>query len=474
MLIAVLLLLLCVSCGGGASSNATPPPQPPPPAGQVTVVSSFAGDTRACVTNQGSCADHPDPGIGVGPSYIVLFNRQGLTVLNRNGSAFQALQAPATFWANAGVSGIQNANVTDPRATYDMLSHRYYVVGTIGSGTCGDLFAVSAMDDPTQWKAVNLSGHCGDWLMNVGYDSHGVYICEQLNANLPVGSRCFAIPSADVAWTGSGTINLANMVSVDLPGEGRYAAGVNFDASPAANDRGVIMARPGPQNSTGMPLTLNYRQWTWPSANAPVLSSSVASIATGFTYYMDSQNPPNSSTNQPGGSGVYLRNWEVGRCINPVFDLSGNIWLAMGSDIGSVNGNTGFYWFKIPASTMTIVASGTVYDSAGTSQLTYATPAVDATGNAYFFYSQGSAGEYLSHYVRVVPAGSSTMSAATLLKSGSAYITGGVTGNTVSFGTYMSAQTDPVDTAKVWIYGQYAANPAPYVWTTWVSEIDFH
>lgn len=469
LLIAVALLLLCVSCGGGSTSSTTPPPA----TGQVTIVNSFAGDTRACTTNGGSCANHPDPGIGVGPSYIALFNRQGLTVLDRTGSVVQALQAPATFWANAGIIGIQNANVTDPKATYDRLSHRYYVVGTILSGTCGDLFAVSAMDDPTKWKAVNLSGQCGDWIMNVGYDAHGVYICEQLGGNTTVGSRCFAIPSADVAWAGGASINLAHMASVDLPGEGRYGPSTNFRTPLAATDPAVIMARPGPQNSTGMPLTLNYRQWTWPSANTPVLSSS-ATIATGFTYYMDSQNPPNSSTNQPGGSGVYLRNWEVGRNISPVFDLSGNIWLTTGSDIGSVNGNTGFFWFKIPVSSMSIVASGSVYDSAGTSQLMYSTPAVDATGNAYFFYSQGSVSEYLSHYVRVVPAGSSSMSAPTLLKAGSALITGGVVGNSVSFGTYMSAQTDPVDTTKVWIYGQYAGNPAPFVWTTWVSEIDFH
>lgn len=471
---AVAVTLLCASCGGGSSSNTTPPP-PPPPTGQVTIVSSFAGDTRSCsTTSPQGCLDHPDPGIGVGPSYLALFNRQGLTVLNRNGTAIQALQDAATFWANAGISGIQDANVTNPRATYDILSHRYYVVDSINAGTCGDLFAVSAMDDPTQWKAVNLSGHCGDWVMTVGYDYHGVYICEQLSTVTPAGSRCFAIPIADVTWTGGGNINLANMVSADLPSEGRYTASTNFRTPLAATDPAVIMSRPGLQNSTGTPLILNSRQWTWPTASKPVLSSSVTAISTAFTYYMDSFNPPNSSTAQPGGQGIYLRNWEVGRDISPVIDLSGNIWAAVGSDIGSVNGNTGFYWFRIPVSSMTVSASGTVYDSTGTSQMTFATPVVDATGNAYFFYGQGSAAEYLSHYVRVVPAGSSTMSTATLLKSGSAVITGSVTSNTVSFGTNLSAQTDAVDTTKVWIYGQYAANPAPYVWTTWVSEVDFH
>jgi hypothetical protein len=397
-----------------------------------------------------------------------------LTLLNRNGTVFQSLQDPATFWANAGIGGILDANVTNPRATYDILSHRYYVVDSINTGTCGDLFAVSAMNDPTQWKAVNLSGHCGDLVMTVGYDFHGVYICEQLSNATPVGSRCFAFPIADVTWSNGGNINLANMVSVDLPSEGRYAASTNFRTPLAATDPAVIMARPGVQDSTGTPLVLNSRQWTWPIASKPVLSSSVTVISTAFTYCMDSFNPPNSSTAQPGGSGIYLRNWEVGREINPVIDLSGNLWVAMGSDIGSVSGNTGFFWFRIPVSTMTISASGTVYDSTGTSQITWATPVVDSTGNAYFFYGQGSAAEYLSHYVRVVPAGSSTMSTATLLKSGGAYITGNVTSNSVALGTKMSAQTDPVDTTKVWFYGQYAANPAPYVWTTWVSEVDFH
>ena len=473
--VAVMLMLGCVSCGSGSGSSTSPTPPPaPPPIGQATIVGSFAGDTRTCtLTTPHGCTDHPDPAIGVGPSYIALFNRQGLTVLTRTGSVSQALQDPATFWANAGISGILDANVTNPRGTYDLVSHRYYVVDSINTGTCGDLFAVSAPDDPTHWKAVNLSGTCGDLVMTVGYDSHGVYICEQLGFVQPVGSRCFAIPIADVTWTGSGTISLANMVTADMPSEGRYAASTNFRTALAATDPAIIMSRPGVQDTTGTPLTLNYRQWTWPSSSTPVLSPSAASISTGFTYYMDSFNAPNSSTNQPGGSGVYLRNWEVGRDINPVIDLSGNLWVAVGSDIGSVTGNTGFFWFRIPVSSMTISASGTVYDSVGTSQLTYATPAVDSKGNAYFFYGQGSVTEYLSHYVRVVPAGSSAMSAATLLKSGSAYITGYVTSNTVSFGTTMSAQTDPVDTTKVWLYGQYAANPAPYAWTTWVSEVGY-
>ncbi len=440
----------------------------------MSIVSSFAGDTRTCTpTNGGSCADHPDPAIGVGPSYIALFNRQGLTVLNRNGTVFQALQDPATFWSNARISGVQDADVTDPRATYDLVSHRYYVVDSIASGTCGDLFAVSAMDDPTSWKAVNLSGRCGDLLMTIGYDYHGVYICEQLSTATTLGSRCFAIPIADVTWTNGATINLANMASVDLPSEGRYAASTNYRTPLKPTDPAVILARVGPQNSTGTPLTLNFRQWTWPSANHPVLSLSVATIATGFNYYMDSGKPPDSATNQPGGSGVYLRNWEVSRNVNAVIDLNGNLWATMGSDIGAVTGNTGFYWFRIPLSSMTIAASGTVSDSTGTSQMTYSIPVVDSMGNAYFFYSQGSATEYLSHYVRVVPLGSSSMSAATLLKAGSAYITGNVSGNTVSFGTYMSAQTDPIDTNKVWIYGQYAANAAPYQWATWVSEVGY-
>src|SRR5271169_358641 len=157
---AFILMLVCASCGGGSGSNTvaspTPTPTPtPPPTGQIAIVSSFAGDTRGCATTtpQG-CRDHPDPAIAVGPAYVVLFNRQGLTVYNKDGSLFQpTIYAPA-FWAAAGIPGILQSNVTDPHAAYDIFTHRYLITDTImPQANCGDLLAVSAADDPTHWKA---------------------------------------------------------------------------------------------------------------------------------------------------------------------------------------------------------------------------------------------------------------------------------------------------------------------------------
>src|SRR5271166_2161428 len=425
--VAIASILSCLGCGSGSGSSTTPPPPTPTPTptGQISIVSSFAGDTRACTTTGPGCGNHPDPAIGVGLTYVALYNRQGLTVYNKVGSLYQSTVSGPAFWAAAGIPGILQPNITDPRATYDIFTHRYLVVQSILSQTnCGDLLAVSAADDPTQWKAINVSGHCGDIVMTVGYDNNGVYTCEQDLASNPVGSICAAIPAADTKWSGTGNIVTSHLVvvitSAGSVGDGRYGPAININPSTGFSDPMVLISRPGVQDyPSGTPLVLNYRKWTWTDANTPVLSAAT-SINTGYTYYMNSlEGPPFSMTAQPNSPSVpYLNGWEGARNSQPVVDLAGNIWLTMGSDIGSENGNLGFYWFKIPVSTMTIAASGVVYDSVGSSGITYGTAAIDANGNAYFFYHQGSEAEYWSHYVRVVPSGSSTMSAATLLKAG--------------------------------------------------------
>ena len=70
------------------------------------------------------------------------------------------------------------------------------------------------------------------------------------------------------------------------------------------------------------------------------------------------------------------------------------------------------------------------------------------------------------------------MTAAMLLKAGGPNPINGsstqIASNTESNGTYASQSIDPTDQTKVWFYGQYANNPAPDVWVTWVSEAGFH
>lgn len=473
--VAGVLALVCMAHGRGS-----PKDKAAAPAGQVTIVSSFAGDTSNCpLTNYEKCGDRPDPAIAVGPAHVVLYNIQGLTVYNKDGSLFQAKTRPSAFWAAAGIQGITKP--TDPHAAYDIFTHRYLVTQTIApQPNCGDLLAVSAADDPTKWKAINVSGHCGDFNMWVGYDKNGVYMCEYDPASSPPGSICAAIPAADTQWSGEGNIITKHLVVVTTSsgtvGDGRYGPAININPSIGLSDPMVLVSRPaGNVVPGGIPLVLNYRKWTWTDPNTPVLSGG-KTISTKYTYYMGAiQTAPHSMTVQPGSAAPYLRGSEGGRNIQPVIDLSGNMWLTMASEIGSQLGNLGFYWFKIPVSSMKIAASGVVYDNVGSSAITYGTAAVDSKGNAYFFYLQGSASEYWSHYVRVVPAGSSTTSSATLLKAGGPNpITSTHTwSNTAANGTYAAQSIDASDQTKVWFYGQYANNPAPNIWVTWVSEVTY-
>ena len=481
---AVVLTLVCISCGAGSSSVSNSPPPPTSPNGKISIVSSFAGDTRTCSPTSTGCPIKPDPVIAVGPMRIVLYTRLGLTVINRNGSVAQATVDPQSFWAAAGIPGILASNVIEPHGAYDIFTHRYVITQGVGQQPgCGDLMAVSAADDPTQWKAINISGRCGDHNVTVGYDKNGIYTCEEDLTATPPGSVCAAIPAADTQWTGSGGIVTTHLVvavtSTGGIGDGRFAPSININSSAGLSDPMVLVARPGVQiYPSGTPLLVNFRKWTWTDPNTPMLGAAT-SVSTGYTYYMNSfQTPPNSVTAQPNSPSVpYLSGWEGGRNIQPVIDLAGNVWFTLASDIGNENGNLGFYWFKVPVSSLTIAASGVVYDNVGSSAISYGTAAIDSNGNAYLFYEQGSTAEYWSHYVRVLPGGSSTMTAPVLLKAGGpnpiTASSGQINTNTIRDGTFAAQSIDPTDLTKVWFYGQYANNPAPDVWVTWVSEVSF-
>jgi len=97
--------------------------------------------------------------------------------------------------------------------------------------------------------------------------------------------------------------------------------------------------------------------------------------------------------------------------------------------------------------------------------------AVDASGNITLVYARSSNSEFASiYYTGRLITDTSTQTGA-LLKAGELCITG------FRWGDYFGATPDPADSAKIWIYGEWAKDLAnvdsAWDWGTWIGQVGF-
>lgn len=418
-------------------------------ASTINVETMFNGDSGEPGINcSGLCQykDHPDLGGAVGPNYVVDFTGQNFIVHDKITGAIVQSSTQSQFWTNAGVSP---GSINDPRMTYDSLIGRWYAVES-GPGT---FFAVSANSNPTgAWKAVTLDANTGDLLMRVGFDGNGVYICTY---GASIDSNCFAIPQADVQWSGSSTISLVHMGTfLNLPFE--MMPGIDLDSKKASSSPEILVARQGTQNATAIPLNLIFNKITWSGTVASIDASNT--VATSFTY-----TTPGNGTQL--GNSVAIKGLESHRVFS-VSEFGGNVFIVHNSLIGS---HDGVQWFEVRASDETLLQSGTITDP--NADFIFPTLDVDAMGNLGISYTKVDASEYPSIYVssRLLADASGTLSNPILVSSGTASYTCGTT-NPVGWGTYTTSQQDPSDPYTIWSYQEYGNSATACQWgTRWIS-----
>jgi hypothetical protein len=132
------------------------------------------------------------------------------------------------------------------------------------------------------WKGLPLSGASGDLSMAVGFDKNGVYVAE---TDSTLNGTFFAIPNADVAWSGSGTISLSHEGIAS--GQAFAIPAIDLDPNKAATSAEYFVAHSVPlPNGTNVALSLEIASVNWsglPSTPVAAFSSTVA-VATGFLY----------------------------------------------------------------------------------------------------------------------------------------------------------------------------------------------
>ena len=407
--------------------------------------------------------DHPDMALAACSNcgkagQILVVTGQDMAVYDMAGKTLKA-QSTRAFISAAGLTPDK---INDPRATYDPFIGRWIVVCSCSA----DFLIVSENKDATgRWKGVALSQSMGDLTMFPGWDKNGVYVSEYFPR---IASQEFALPAADVAWTGDGNISVAHLAHfTDRPFETRPAVDPNPNKKPT--DPEYLVARSGPpQNATNFPMDLIVERITW-SGNTATVGTPV-NIPTGFLY--------SKPTSPPQPSGPDVRGTESHRVFSVsayggrlyVVEASGPCTESCGPQ--GVDANSLFFWFEVDPSSNTITQKAKVsHPSLG---YVFPTLAVDGRGNIGIAATGSSKERYPSIYVFTHLAGdapgvihgpapghegtqsySCKTSPAQLLKD-----------NVAGWGTYSATVQDGSDPSKRWTLQEYGGSATSCEWKT--------
>ena len=459
----------CTGCSSSTSQSSPPPPQqPPPPPPPNTIVQSFDGDSGTLTLGLPTYKDHPDMGIASNGTYVVAVTGQTVNIYNTSG-ALQSSTAGGTFISNAGVAFGIKAN--DPRIVYDPFISRWLYVCSCAN----DYLIVSSGSNPvtSSWKGVALSGRNGDLLMHVGFDKNWVYVSEYDVCSGVNSAAEFAIPSADVAWSGGGSVSLAHEVS---DGCHTFDAIPELDLNPAKNaaSPGYFLSRSGEiQNQANAAMVLAIDTFTPSSSTAGTFSSasSPATISTGYLY-----NTP-VDVSQPGSPGG-VRGTESHRPFS-LMTINGTdlqlVWSSgpCQSSCGSQGSDSQqlFFWFDISIPGLSVLQQAKLSDRS----LGYLFPslAVDGSNNTLITATACSTTLYCSVVIfyHLTSDGSGVFHGPNLVTSGSANYQVCTTTPHPGWGTYTTTAQDPADTTKLWTFQEYAASATPCRWQTRILEL---
>lgn len=410
-----------------------------PPGSGLSIVSQFDGAAGP------GYKDHPDLGGAVGPSHVVDMVGSAFVVHDKATGAVVQNLTQAQFWTAAGITP---GKLNDPRVMFDPLVNRWYAA----TAAPADVLAISVDADPTHaWKAITLDPTLqGDLTPRIGFDANGVYVCSY-GGNLD--AICFALPKADVLWTGSGAPSQAHQATFTNQ-TWELTPVVDTDPAKPATAPECLLTRIGPQAGTNMPIQLALAKVTWSGTTATI--SPTQTISTSLTYTM-----PVSAV-QP--SAPLIRGVEDHRTWTTV-QANGNLYTAVGSELGS---RIGFHWFEVRVSDGAVLQSGTLADPSYDAM--FPTVAIDGNGSLGIGFTKTSASEFPSVYVtgRLATDAPGTLRPPVLATAGTA--TYSCTMTPVGWGTYSSTVVDPSAPGTMWTYQEYGASATACAWTTrWVA-----
>jgi hypothetical protein len=440
------------------------------PASDAQVVVAIGQNFTASTLKVDSSAVPPDSDGAVGPLHFVEFINGRFSVFNKSNGSRVATMTDVTFWNQAGITLPSGWDVTDPRMIYDPVSQRWFASeadfdpsGVINTNRF--LLGVSATADPTgAWKAVAIPTDPGgnDFadFPTLGLDAQGVYLSGDMfdaNSN-PVGPSLVSIPKAGLlanppVATGQTSFGV---MSYSVRGDILEPA-ICFDGS----GQGTVLstASVGVDNAGNFVTNTTLVSFQVQNISKPglaTLTSSSLLTVPPYTAPFDPTQPDLSSNLDDGDARFSAKVYEVG----------GVLYAVHGTE---VNNLAALRWYRIEASTHTLLESGTIGDPV--MDLFYPSIAANSAGTVVIGYNGSSSGNFVSGFAVVgnTVNGATTFGTPLLLKAGVASYqnTGG--SPTSRWGDYSATSVDPVDPNRFWTIQEFPSSGS--AWSTQVTEL---
>ncbi len=452
--------------------------------GPGLIVQSFDGEVgvglAACTASGGHC-DRPEMNVAANGSQVVQVTSRSVVVYSYAGSVLKTTTLPS-FITAAGVTA--NATPIEPHVVYDEFIQRWIVTATCAF----DCVMVSATSDATGgWAGIYLDNYGADPSIHLGYDANGVYLSEVqpgTNPDASVGGVAgvyFAIPSAEMKWTGTFAPTHKNRAA-NMPIDGMPS--VDQNSSKTSGDPAFFASRTcggNCQNAVGYSFQWIVNPVTWSGSTASYGADQVIKTNVGSTQNQWIYNVPIAAVSQLGST-MQIRPIEGHRLMN-VSQVGSHLYGALGSGpctnstscgAQGTDANDLFFWVELDCTTATsCVVSQTGKVSDPTNHLVFAT--IGAASNGDLSIVAASTGATIDPTILVwthtANDALNTFTGPTTVIAGTQPDT--CIANPVSFASAVGIATvrDPVDPTKLWTTHQYSNSAAPCTWATRIVEL---
>jgi len=456
-----------------------PNPNTPPDISTTGGKSRFSiGTTFLGIADSGVTIP-PDTHGAVGPTQVCVVSNDRVKFLNKDGSA-----GPINVTLNSFFSGV-GSDVFDPRAKFDRLSNRWYIVAVDGAFTEGSsvLFAVSSgatITNTSSFTFYSIENVAGEWFDYpiIGMDEDAVYVT--LNAFTISGG---SFTGADVFSIRKSTLPGAlNVVKINVGGSD------GFSLAPADNDRtsnsaGIIVS--AGWSAGGVSRYVRFYTVNSPGTGADNLSlgnfvqlNDYGSIpGTDIVPQKGSANKFQANDDRLGGGTFMRRNpvtgtWTLWGSMNAAFNAAGT----------AVNGGSqiGVRWFEfdsVDAATPVIRQQGTLLTTDANGKY-YWFPSIAANGQGHAVIGSsvadptdpGSLYGSVNVAARLVGDSLGTLSFNSVGFSGLNTYFKTFGGGENRWGDYSEACIDPTDNQTMWVFQEYA-NSTIDTWATRVVKV---
>ncbi|MBS1713913.1 MAG: hypothetical protein JST30_06210, partial [Armatimonadetes bacterium] len=398
----------------------------------------------------------PDSFGAVGPTQILVTSNSQVKVYNKSGTLGSLNTTLDSFFASVG------GNTSDPRATYDRISQRWFVICI--NVNSPNKFYIAVSSGPTitntasfTFYSITSPSSFADY-PSLGVDAKGVYIGDNtFNTSLTsyLGTHLQVIKKSSIL--SGGPIVSTRFTTSTATGTGLFSPrGVDND-DPASTDGYVIGVDNASFSKLCMVKVFNA------DTNSPTISANMT-LAVPTTV-----NPASVPALGTTGSldalddRVYHAQMHLNRKTGKrTIYMAHNIRVD-GNGIGSSGGNrNGCRWYEVDptGASMVLVQAGTAYDPAASSPLYYWMDSCAQSGQGHMALGHNAANSATRVQVRAAgrlagdPLGT-TQSSTLAFQSTVGYNLQG--GGVQRWGDYCTVNVDPEDDQTMWTIQEFAA-----------------